>query len=783
MNFLPPPTTNNIRTEKSLMNYEQERGQYDAQIPFYSESEWNENNNTMFEILQEVNPGVSPVKVREFMQSKMKYPLHIRDQQDFRRDYQELLPYNKAMIEEFETFLNSPNQDNERNYDVYNPTQFSSQTQQSNNSNHSNHSNHMDFSRPQETQNTNQRDEISKRLMEMEQDFKTMGGMKDKPTHIDFSDKQTFIPEGKRVSFNDLLEERKQEEKIFQPQPKDTQTQELQQVSQQTNTQTILNPHDLTPPPNTNTIIDNMNNDLNQIKQLEKELTTSQSNTQITPLPSLLEYPETDDVSGNTQTETEENIHSNQETTTSSSPSSTQVIYDMNKFINPLIKNIQRGYVYQQQVMNTIQMLTDQQQKQNLTTSNAIREIYKQQNQQMKHMQNILLHNQTQSQGIYDFMKKQYNMKQEMDYMKQQLSKERQHMQRTIGTYIPNQEITETTTLEGSSTTYACVVSQKTHNFKVPNSSMIYIKHIHIPFIKLKQTLPNMNVDIEKYIDMMDMLEFQIQYESKWLKSNITQDTQQQPSQLQTHSHKERIRGFRKFCGNDYVSFSVNHILEKQSDLQNEYLRQQEKDSSSLEELKISIQCISPFSRGTYLELNATNQIFSIIDYNSINTQNIQHTETTTGYALKRMKYEHDIEMMKQQQSRIRTRTITNTNNTHTSGVKTLQMKKTENMRIMLLQNDFTDFNVGDTFQIISPILHKDDTKIMHLFEDMKYDILSVGYVDENMKLVSLNEGKYNCVLFEDVKQITQKLQFTKEKNYKIRNITKTPHISLEFHD
>jgi hypothetical protein len=110
-------------------------------------------------------------------------------------------------------------------------------------------------------------------------------------------------------------------------------------------------------------------------------------------------------------------------------------------------------------------------------------------------------------------------------------------------------------------------------------------------------------------------------------------------------------------------------------------------------------------------------------------------------------------------------------------------MEKTENMRIMLLQNEFTDFNVGDTFQIISPILHKDDTKIMHLFEDMKYDILSVGYVDENMKLVSLNEGKYNCILFEDVRQITQKLQFTKEKNYKIRNITKTPHISLEFHD
>lgn len=791
--FLPPPIHNNISNEKQIQDYERKRVNYDATPEFISEPEWNENKNMLIEVFiegfsqnmssqQEFNQAL-----QIFLRENLTYPLHIREQQDFLRQYQNIMNFNRSIIEKFEDYISNYNNSNsnfsanERNYDI--PQLQRPQT----------------IEKPQQEANSKLNEEFEK----MKEDFQ-IHSRPNIPTTIDFSDK---TPEPKQVKFEDFINERLRDNTTFEKQDNTTNTLDNidnlntekvsikidENIIQDDISKSIMSMNDTL-----NIQITNSNNIFSQLTS-NNEKNGLNNNNDIDILDNFDEIMRENEleVSLNTDISNQVDISLNTDiSTVEQSYIVTKMnennLIDTSKIINkitkPLLISLKTIFKNQIETNNNTKEVYNTIIQSSQYSTNTIQQLLHLQNKQFLSIQNIIQQQQQQFNSLQQQLTHETSLKRNLEKLKNDFIREKHNIQRLIHTYIPNMERTIKMDYDFMNSNRTNNIYKTTISFpenQINNSNVIYLREIHIPFIKIQDTIDELNISYSKYIDEHDFLSFIINLEIEF--SHLTNSNLSIPS----YKTSREINGYRNITGAEYISFSLKDTIQIDSHISNF------KDNYHISKLNISIECVSPYSDNERkLVLHPTNSLYSITQLSNVNMDNIfkkQHTETNF-LGVQREKIDADLEKLSFSKPVI----SENKSNQNMSSINKIDNIKNKynlptninNLYICLCNQDFSNFFIGDKLKIVSS--KNVDSNLLHIMKDLEFPIISTGVVDVNFNLLSINRrfnineninmDKDNIIIFKDTNNLCDKIQITNNYCYDVHNITKTPKLSIEFH-
>jgi hypothetical protein len=595
---LPPPASDNSRTARGVMDYEQQRAQYSAPADdFFGEPEWVENQQTVADILGETHPDVPPETVVRFVRERMAYPIHVRAQREFRTRFRDMFTYNTHMIGEFDEFLTA----------AQSAAPAPALPEQE---------------APDRTSRGG--DEMQRRLAEMESDLRTLGGTLRPVPQVDFRDKASE-DSVKRVSFEALLEERKRDDEALsakannksgapapsaQPLPPSAplptipeaaafslETGSLEETLREAESEVLLAEREIAAGVSLDVSSAERSGSDDGVDERTPESPTSPhapSQEELPPEPSHPDNPDRGQGGGHLP-------------------------------LKAIVTAMQRGHAFQRDMLAEMRRLAAAQGAQYEATTRAIQSLLKQQQSHLSGTRSTVEQQKMQFDQIMKYMNAQFNTKQELDAMKRELVTERQHLQRTIGTYVPNQTLTLPLACSfsrdggagsGPAFEYTVDIGRDAHRIQVPASAVVYVKAVHIPLIRLEHDLPEGAATVSQMADTFDMLEFEVEHECEWRRAGSSD-----ARSGRREAGKSRVTAYRREVGFRNVTFGLNLALEKQSPFEAGTLsRAENMAETELAAVRLRVRAVSPFDEDCFSRLHARRRVFGVMDAAAVQT-------------------------------------------------------------------------------------------------------------------------------------------------------------------
>ena len=188
MNIQSPPISDNVRQQNIYDDYEKKRMIQDTNSNGYiDEQQWELNKDIVQQTISEMLPDVNSNYIMHFIANNMKYPLNIRDQQQFFSKYQNLYNFNTYILDLASSSLNT--EVSNRNYDTYDNKKLNPFLQPT---------------LPDESKN-----EFNAKLSLLQQDLETHTGANKKLPSVKFEeDISTFEQKNKTLTLEQMLQQR-----------------------------------------------------------------------------------------------------------------------------------------------------------------------------------------------------------------------------------------------------------------------------------------------------------------------------------------------------------------------------------------------------------------------------------------------------------------------------------------------------------------------------------------------------------------------------------------------